>query len=333
MLRILTGLSVCMLAFIVIICILLQSKPRLRPIQLSYKFIKVREDINLTGPTINPIPDEVNWLEDLMEEVDPVCNGSNPFVLAIVPSAVHHFKEREGIRNTWAHPGLYPYTKMRAIFVLGATDNFTLQDEVNLEMDAHHDIIQNDFLDTYRNLTYKTISMLSWVKNWCLDTPFIAKIDDDVVVNPLHLVAYLQTHVTKNKSLSAIHGHLRSNSPALRNGKWAVSKEEFPPSRFPPFMLGPAYIIGRNSIDRLLVYSSYVPFLWLEDVFLTGLVAHAAGVEHIQVEKILYTKKLSRQLYKGKVAFYPGASEKNKKNAWAGIIKYSRITKLLKKKK
>ncbi|KAG7168349.1 Beta-1-3-galactosyltransferase 5-like 3 [Homarus americanus] len=293
MLRILTGLSVCMLAFIVIICILLQSKPRLRPIQLSYKFIKVREDINLTGPTINPIPDEVNWLEDLMEEVDPVCNGSNPFVLAIVPSAVHHFKEREGIRNTWAHPGLYPYTKMR-------------------------------------NLTYKTISMLSWVKNWCLDTPFIAKIDDDVVVNPLHLVAYLQTHVTKNKSLSAIHGHLRSNSPALRNGKWA---EEFPPSRFPPFMLGPAYIIGRNSIDRLLVYSSYVPFLWLEDVFLTGLVAHAAGVEHIQVEKILYTKKLSRQLYKGKVAFYPGASEKNKKNAWAGIIKYSRITKLLKKKK
>ncbi|XP_064085525.1 beta-1,3-galactosyltransferase 5-like isoform X4 [Macrobrachium nipponense] len=209
-----------------------------------------------------------------------------------------------------------------AIFVLGATTNETLQRAVEEEITMHQDIIQYNFIDSYRNLTYKTIAWMTWVKYNCLDVPWIAKIDDDNVVNPFALNRYLVDRFRENPSPDAIHGRLRVTNKAMRNGKWVVTKEEYPPDRYPPFVLGPAYIVGRNAIDKLLEYTPYTPFLWLEDVYMTGLVAKAAGVKHVQAEKTLYTKKLSRRLFVGPVSFLIGASEKVKKTAWAGIIKY-----------
>ncbi|KAK7079771.1 hypothetical protein SK128_015263, partial [Halocaridina rubra] len=103
--------------------------------------------------------------------------------------------------------------------------------------------------------------------------------------------------------------------------------DEYPPARYPAFVLGPAYIVGRNAIDKLLEYAPFTPFLWLEDVYVTGLVAHAAGVKHVQTERILYTKKLSRKLYVGPMAFYIGANERNKKTSWAYIMKYGPVGK------
>ncbi|XP_068203276.1 beta-1,3-galactosyltransferase 5-like isoform X2 [Palaemon carinicauda] len=308
---------------IILVCGVLPTGPRFQKgygDDFTHEFVHVHENVSLPGPTVHSIASGVEWLQDLSHL--HICNRSDPFILAVVLSAIPHAKEREVIRNTWANPDYYKLTKIRAIFILGATTNETLQHAVEEEIEKYQDIIQYNYIDSYRNLTYKTISWMTWVRDYCEDVPWIAKIDDDNVVNPFALNHYLVDRFKQNPSPNTIHGRLRGNNKSMRNGKWVVTKEEYPPDKYPPFVLGPAYIVGRNAIDKLLEYVPYTPFLWLEDVYMTGLVAKAAGIKHVQAEKTLYTKKLSRRLFIGPVSFLIGASEKIKKTAWAGILKY-----------
>ena len=47
-------------------------------------------------------------------------------------------------------------------------------------------------MDTYRNLTLKTIMGMKWASNYCSGAKFILKIDDDMTPNPFKLVRYLE---------------------------------------------------------------------------------------------------------------------------------------------
>ena len=53
------------------------------------------------------------------------------------------------------------------------------------------DIIQQEFLDTYDNLTLKTIMAFKWVIEFCPNARYIMKTDTDVFVNTGNLVKYL----------------------------------------------------------------------------------------------------------------------------------------------
>ena len=53
------------------------------------------------------------------------------------------------------------------MFYLGATTEQSLQESIARENDEHHDIVQGDFLDTYRNLSYKNIMGKLWVSQFC----------------------------------------------------------------------------------------------------------------------------------------------------------------------
>jgi len=66
---------------------------------------------------------------------------------------------------------------------------FDLQDEVGKEVTSFGDILEEDYLDTYHNLTLKSISILKWVNLTCFtgnltSMPYhVLKVDDDVFVN------------------------------------------------------------------------------------------------------------------------------------------------------
>ncbi|XP_045109656.1 beta-1,3-galactosyltransferase 5-like isoform X2 [Portunus trituberculatus] len=293
------------------------------PFTRSPKFVKENFTLTIEGPTVNPVVGQITWLEDLSWRDPPVCNESAPFILAAVITAVENFERRAWVRSTWASPEFYQYTGIKAVFVVGSPNNETLQESLDDEIDKYEDIIQTDFVDTYRNLTYKTISWLSWVKNWCPGTPFIAKIDDDVVVNPFNLRLYLNEYLLRDPSPKRIHGRARFRSKPMRTSKWAVTKEEYPLEHYPPIVLGSAYIVDRNAVDVLLAYVPYVPMLWLEDVFLTGLVAKRAGINLKQAERKLYAWRLTRRFYYGSQAFLLDPKKNEVKQAWQKIVRYS----------
>ena len=43
--------------------------------------------------------------------------------------------------------------------------------------------IRNDFIDSYRNLTVKSIMALKWATEHCKNAKLIFKMDDDTLVN------------------------------------------------------------------------------------------------------------------------------------------------------
>ncbi|XP_063591985.1 beta-1,3-galactosyltransferase 2-like [Penaeus indicus] len=285
-----------------------------------FKFIHETKLPHGKGPVVNSIPCEVTWRHDLAHKLP--CKGQNPRVLAVVISAPGHQALRDRIRKSWASPALYPRSGLKAVFAIGAVHNSSLRAALDAESRQYNDIIQNNFLDSYGNLTYKTISWLDWVVRNCPETPFVAKVDDDVVVNPLNLRSFLQLPDISSKdqtpsSTGAIFGDVLYKGIAHRTGRWALQKEDYPESKLPTFALGPAYILTRKACKRLWEDLPHVPFVWLEDVFLTGLVAHYAGVPCVKVP--IFQRSYAFSFYKGSSVFMKEGRRSDKDKAFAFI--------------
>lgn len=50
--------------------------------------------------------------------------------------------------------------KTRIVFIIGRTQNESVQHHVNYEEEMYNDMVQSDFIDSYQNNTYKAISFL-----------------------------------------------------------------------------------------------------------------------------------------------------------------------------
>ena len=104
------------------------------------------------------------------------------FLLVIVCSAVKNFEERQVIRDTWAKDQL-TLSNVKVIFLLGQLKNATFQSNVTTESENYGDILQEGFIDTYANLTVKSLMLLKWFSKECVKVPYILKTDDDMYIN------------------------------------------------------------------------------------------------------------------------------------------------------
>lgn len=66
-----------------------------------------------------------------------------------------------------------------------------LNQKLRLEFNLYGDIVQENFTDSYRNLTYKCIEAMKWISTYCNRTEYILKADDDVFVNIYAVKEYL----------------------------------------------------------------------------------------------------------------------------------------------
>ncbi|XP_064103308.1 uncharacterized protein LOC135213259 [Macrobrachium nipponense] len=112
-----------------------------------FKFIYRRERISKNGAKINLIPEKLRWRHS--PERHNVCNSTDPLILAIVVSSVANLQRREYIRRTWGSPRLYPYTRIRCVFIIGLTTDADLQEAIDREYDEHGDLVQYNYVDLY----------------------------------------------------------------------------------------------------------------------------------------------------------------------------------------
>lgn len=56
---------------------------------------------------------------------------------------------------------------IRTIFLVGLTENNETQDQIVNESHTYNDLIQESFLDSYNNLTLKSVMMLKWINTNC----------------------------------------------------------------------------------------------------------------------------------------------------------------------
>ena len=84
--------------------------------------------------------------------------------MVVVYSAPNHEDRRKVIRKTWGKAFLtYPGVKM--IFLVGQQQSkgrLVLNQDIVKEAEEHNDLVQEDFIDTFVNLTVKATFMFKW---------------------------------------------------------------------------------------------------------------------------------------------------------------------------
>jgi len=101
--------------------------------------------VNTSGTIVNPHPFKY------IINCPNLCRGADVFLLNYVHTAVSHFARRARIRKTWALQSHYRNFTIRTVFFVGISNKTPwYQDALFYESRKYGDIVQKDFLDTYR---------------------------------------------------------------------------------------------------------------------------------------------------------------------------------------
>ena len=233
----------------------------------------------------------VNHCEfDFLINGSGICSGSVPFVLIIVPSVPHDYDGRKAIRETWGRYAKdlelsppYQSFKVALAFLLGRGQNESVYKTIINESNMFNDIVLGDFLDSYFNLTRKVLMGLKWTSLYCERARHVLKIDSDTFVHVPRLVEMLNNSTSTSTSYNGrIYGYLYLSSRVQRRGRWAVTPEEYPLPNYPPYMSGNSYVISGDIVKNLWLASQFMPYLPIEDVFITGIMSLVIGAQHIE---------------------------------------------------
>lgn len=226
-------------------------------------------------------------------------------IIVLVHSSTTHFMRRSSIRETWANYKLYKSHSMRIVFLLGMPERSTTQTLIEHESSVHGDIIQGNFVDTYKNLTHKGVLGLRWVTENCKHARFVLKVDDDVFVNVFKLMEKIDMDFT-NKTRH-IWCPVRYNGTAQiqRNkGKWVVEENEFKNLTHYPFTYcnGFITILTSDMISEMYEASKITRFFWIDDVYLFGLLPFKIGkVSHSPLMNLNLDEKKATECFQDKV--------------------------------
>nr|XP_027204732.1 lactosylceramide 1,3-N-acetyl-beta-D-glucosaminyltransferase B-like [Dermatophagoides pteronyssinus] len=233
--------------------------------------------------------------------------GAYADLLVLVNSAVFNFDARNAIRETWGkfsiERGAYFY------FLLGSTDDQRIQDQVQEEDFKYGDILQGTFQDNYYNLTLKTITMMNWITKKCSKIRYVLKVDDDMMINMQHACDFTEINPNFHK---VIIGKLAKKWKPHRSrvSKWFVPYEAYNQTYFPNFVTGPAYFFTGDAARPLweTSISNRTTAFYLEDVFMTGIVAETAGIKrynhammrnvHLKLDSCTFPKIMTSHKHK-----------------------------------
>jgi len=73
-----------------------------------------------------------------------------------------------------------------------------LKAAVDAEFARHGDLVQGNFVDSYKNLTLKAVMGLRWMSQYCSEAPFAIKTDDDTFLNIFEMVRLMQENAKKS---------------------------------------------------------------------------------------------------------------------------------------
>lgn len=221
------------------------------------------------------------------------CSRNSPFLVILVTSTHSHPKARMAIRDTWGKETFVANKRIVTFFLLGTTLSQYDQIVVMHESLKYGDIIQKDFIDTYYNLTLKTMMGIEWVNKYCPQSMFVMKTDSDMFVNTFYLTELL---IKKNRSTRFFTGFLKENEHPIRNplSKWYVSKYEYPGSTYPPFCSGTGYVLSTDIANQVYKISENVSFIKLEDVFIGLCLAELnIRLEELHSQQTFFPERIS----------------------------------------
>lgn len=204
------------------------------------------------------------------ETICQTTSASPGIHILILISSVHKNRaQRDMYRDTWL-----TYTKnntadIRYAFIFGNRNDTEANTALLEESKLYNDILQEDFYDSYTNLSIKTMMAFKWASTHCAHAQYLMKTDDDMYVN----IPGVKKAIKDNwKQLqTSIGGKCFFQADPVRDlqSKWYVSYQYYAKKFYPGYCSGTGYVTSMTMVTDVFKVSKHVPFFYLEDVFVS----------------------------------------------------------------
>ncbi|XP_061190684.1 beta-1,3-galactosyltransferase 1-like [Saccostrea echinata] len=204
------------------------------------------------------------------EDICSTGDGKQEVNILVLISTTHKNTEsRKALRETWLSPSWKNTGDVRYAFLLGMAPDSATQVAIETESATYQDIIQEDFVDSYNNLTLKTMMAFKWASTKCKNAKYFMKTDDDMYVN----LESLKNTLRKNSFVlqKSIGGFCNLSREPIRTNtsKWYAPFEMFPHKEYPPYCSGTGYVTSLDVVQKVYQVSKNIPFFYLEDVYVS----------------------------------------------------------------
>lgn len=211
------------------------------------------------------------------------CKNNVTFLVLLIPVEPHNAEARSAIRQTWGNESVAK--GIIRVFVMGVKNTMSdrgmrelQQRSLREESQQHRDIIQQDYTDSYYNLTIKTLMGMHWVSRYCPNARYVMKADSDMFVNTEYLIEkLLKANIPREMYFT---GYLMRGYKPNRNkdSKWYMPPELYPSESYPTFCSGTGYVFSGDMAKRIYATSLGIRRLHLEDVYV-GLCLSKMNIE------------------------------------------------------
>lgn len=170
---------------------------------------------------------------------------------------------------------------LAVVFMLGGTNARRAEQVDNSKLNAERiefgDIIMGDLIDSYRNLSRKSVMAYDWLSTYCSQADLVVKTDDDVMVDIFKLTAELSKWTPDALKSFTFWCGVHGPGKVDRDPKslYYVSYKQYPKKKFPKHCAGLGYVTPMDVVRRIAdeVSKSFRGAVCShEDVFMTGIV-------------------------------------------------------------
>lgn len=267
---------------------------------------------------------------------------NQPMIVILVHSAPDNCQKRKVIRETWGEKD----ERALLIFMIGAVNSSILQDKIDLENVLHDDIVQGNFKDAYRNMTYKHVMALKWFVYNCREARYLLKTDDDVFVNTPILYQYLENPPLEYRQFDQERLLFCSQITGAKvkrsfRSKWRVSYDEYVESYFPNHCPGFSILYSSEIVFQMYLKAQNLPYFWIDDVHITGNVASKLNISISSTGNLFLNDEQQNDLLSGRINAVeipflfarPNLSERVIRNLWEVVHSKKKGHKQLPQKK
>ena len=237
-------------------------------------FVSSRQWSNPDGEaTINPFCPDVDFV---LHNPD-LCRSASADLEWIIyfHSGPNNADRRQALRKTWASIHLFNKPITKTIFVIGMPSDHKVFQSLLQEFAVYGDLVIGNFMDSYNNLTLKSITALKWISTYCTNAKQAIKADDDVFVNIVEVMTLIRQQ-SQQRRLITCPIFYESTMPILRDPKscmkWCAVPSDFPgDSTYPRYCSGTAYTLSVDIMGDMYQAALRTRFFFIDDVFTTGL--------------------------------------------------------------
>ena len=233
-------------------------------------------------------------------------------LLILIKSAAGNVANRDAYRSTWANRKYLARFDVPIVhaFLIGTGQyGGPVPAKLQRESSKYRDIIFEDFVETYRNNTYKTLGGLKWALQLGPDFEFLLMIDDDIYFSLPRAVQLLKAphifNISRANDIALATSKFgfqispearffagsKTRSEPVRNPSWKdyyVTWDEYPLAVFPEYIPGMTTFYSRAAVREIYAASLYVKHLAVDDVYV-GIIAAKLGIPIADLSEYVIT--------------------------------------------